>query len=885
MSRQTERGLRCGASSWVAIGGMLLAALLFCEALYSQTKSYEEIYQQVFKKTFVKELQSYDVNFIANGKFLGRISLQAPATGPIEKIAQTPFVDMVRGALNDAAYAELLRLVDAEGFIPEQALATRGYVLTLYRSKGYMVMTVPRDKRNAFVYIDLQGGYWAPDKALSPPANTLSGYVNLQAALYQSETDQGRTDTPASVDLESVVNMNGLVLRQVGNLESDSATPYALSAIQGVHDSADFTRYVVGDVDFPARGFQGVPRVFGVGVGKLYYRNRQLLDSDNQSTRVTIAKQGTMKLRLNGLDLRQLPVEEGIYVLENIPTRIGVNKLEMVLTYADGSAETRVETFVRDTDLVGVGQSEFYYAAGVYSDDTGRQYHVQGDRPVASLYHLYRPHPFWLQGVYGQIDQDQRLWGLDTYFPTTWGVFRLDTAQYAADRSALGGLVEYKTYYDPGAFIGTTRVVFAGYQSGFRKFGDGVDTDVKMSFSGDTNLNVSTDTFVNLRAFAERYRSRSGTYYGGGGYFSSQWEGLRTSLGGNYARSTAGISDYSVFSDAYLKFNSEWTSILQLRWRNPVSVSDMSLSFYLTWAPGDGRHAFTGSYQGSDRSQEARYSYSDALGTVGNLSARFIDGGMQQTTLGFGQRNVYSDFQVDSNFSDLTQTEEMTHTLRYGNTRGLLDVRYTESQAKDSDSFLRQTQYRLATGLAFVDGQMAFGRPIRDNFVLVYPEETLSGRAFVVGNNGLVDMFGPAVLTDFPAWSESNVAIGDIPDLPEGYDLGALRHKVSLGYYGGQAIRVGKGMRTRVFGTAQTAKGPLAYVACDVFLEKTPDQVVTRVLTGPDGGFLIQGLEPGSYGFRLQAFTNDVIYFEIEDSKSVRSYDMGVVVLKHLDEE
>lgn len=339
-----------------------------------------------------------------------------------------------------------------------------------------------------------------------------------------------------------------------------------------------------------------------------------------------------------------------------------------------------------------------------------------------------------------------------------------------------------------------------------------------------------------------------------------------------------------VSTDFFARVDREWASSLQLRWQQADGLSDTTLSCYLTWSPNGGPHALTAATYGSDNTRRLDYAYTQNEGFFGNVGARFSSDRLSQTDLSFGHRNVYSDFQINSALANLTQTEESRHTLRYWNTRGLFDVQYTQSKALETDDFTRSTSYRFETALAFADGKMAFGRPIQSNFVLVYPEEGLVGKSFTVGNRGLVDAFGPAVITDLTPWSETLMSVGEIADVPEGYDLGSLRHRVNVGYYSGQAIQIGKGMRTRVFGTAQTAKGPLAYVACDVFLEKTPDQVVTRVLTGPDGGFLIQWLDPGRYGFRLQAFTNDIIYFEIEDSKTVRSYDMGVVMLKHLEE-
>ena len=43
--------------------------------------------------------------------------------------------------------------------------------------------------------------------------------------------------------------------------------------------------------------------------------------------------------------------------------------------------------------------------------------------------------------------------------------------------------------------------------------------------------------------------------------------------------------------------------------------------------------------------------------------------------------------------------------------------------------------------------------------------------------------------------------------------------------------------------------------------------------------FLVQGLEPGSYGLRFNTFTSDVLYFHTGKDEDVLSYDMGELLL------
>lgn len=868
-------------SRFLSMVAILLLSVIFVESpMHAEDKTYQDIYQDVFKKPFVKTIQAYESNLIVNGKFLGKVSLFAAATGPVESISVAAFADILRPYLNEDAYLELVAMANSAGLVSERGLSLAGYSISLNRSKGYLTITVPRAKRTEFVYVDLQGGELRPIVPTVPNPK-LSGYVNISGSSYNSETESQKSLNPFSLDLESVLTTGEFTLRQVGNLKTESPKAYSLSSVQVIHDDvSDWTRYMAGNVSFPERGFQRAPNVFGVGVGRLYYLDFRLLDESNQKLSVKVPKDGMMTLSLNDTQLRRFAVEQGTYILENIPARIGVNRVGILLENTDGTREERQEFMERSVGLIGVNQHEFYYTAGVYANVINRDYMIKSQDPVVSAYHLYRPSNFWAQSVYVEADKDQFLVGSEYYFPTNLGVFRLDLARYGrTPHSDLGGTLDYTTYYDPVGFIGYQKVSISSFGPFFRRFGDLLDTDTSHSLSVDTRLNFNRNSYIGVRTFAQQYYSKIGTYYGGALTIDQTWDWLRGSLGMTYSQSRTGESDYGMSADVYA-LTREWQSTLQLRWQKPKEIGDFFISCYVTWTPdGESGHRLSAGVQGSDQTRRVAYDYIVEDGFYAGVGSVFSSEKLRQTDLGFGQRSRYSDLQINSNFSDLDNTYDSRHALRYSNTRGLLDVRFNESKVKDKSNFNRLWSYRFDTAVAFVDGQVAVGRPIRSNFVLVYPEKGLAGRYFTAGSNGLVDMFGPALLTDLPPWTDSIVAIGDIPDVPEGYDLGVMRQKVYLGYYGGQSYRVGNGMRAKVFGKARTKAGPLAYVACEVFREGAPKTVLRRILTGPDGSFLVQGLEPGSYGLRFNAFTSDVLYFHTGKDEDVLSYDMGELLL------
>ena len=85
----------------------------------------------------------------------------------------------------------------------------------------------------------------------------------------------------------------------------------------------------------------------------------------------------------------------------------------------------------------------------------------------------------------------------------------------------------------------------------------------------------------------------------------------------------------------------------------------------------------------------------------------------------------------------------------------------------------QRSSLRLGSAIAFADGRVAVGAPIRGNgFAIVYPHESIASKEITVGSGqdvrAISNSWGPAVVTNLPAYQPSTIPI-DVADLPVGY--------------------------------------------------------------------------------------------------------------------
>jgi outer membrane usher protein FimD/PapC len=845
------------------------------EGRVSNTDDYDALYQKLFGKPFVRVLQPYEATIVIQGRVFGTISLMAPPTGPVDSFSGVEFSRVLKSFLQEDAYAKLETMIDAEGQISAEKLVNLGYGFSFGRSRRLLTVTVPKSLRNPVVYIDLHSGQLQPQ---SSNYHGVSGYVNLLGRVSHSENLSNFRADPLSLDALSVVNMNGLVFKSQGNFNAQSSIPYEVQSVQLLaDDQTQWTRYVLGDNDFPIHGFQGYTGAFGVGVGRMYYLNPILAERGYQELRQEIPDDGQLSLFINDKKVWEGSVEKGTYVFESAPIQLGVNRVLFVFKPDNGEVALYSDLRIRDPRLIGVGDQDFYYHAGFLSENTNRVYQIDRENPVFSGYHMFGMSSAWLQSGYFQKDKDHQILGLESFFPTEWGLFRVHGSRYS-DVVDAGNLLELSqsSYYDPKGWLRYHELNYLKKEAFFRRFGSSSD-DVLQKLSLNTQFQL--DVFqLGVNAFAQDYYSRLGRSYGVSLGIGQVWAWFSTYLNGSYSQDADGLENYAGTALLYTNFSKEWRGEVSLQTRKQYGEPlDTIVSYRLNWflGGGDSLSVSDRSYFDSQRQQELAYRGTIA-GVGTDTSFRFSPNGSRELSLSAGVYDPYNAFSLQSALSDKDGDQQGQHFLRYWNTRGGANVTYTHTKSSEGVRSYT-TEYQLETAIAFADGQVAVGRPIRDNFVLVYPEKSLSGQSFEVGQNSRVDMFGPALISDLQPLYESRIALGRIEEVPDGYDLGPTYYRVTPGYHTGRAIRVGNGFRKQVFGVVLAAGVPMRYVVVDIFREEDPDKVINRILTGSKGQFMIQGLQPGKYGLRFQAMTDGELHFELNEDPSVLQYDFGVL--------
>lgn len=144
-------------------------------------------------------------------------------------------------------------------------------------------------------------------------------------------------------------------------------------------------RYSAGDVLYLTQGFQGAPRIGGIGVQRLYEELNPLRIIRPQGrTSFTLDRAATVEVIVNGVPFRTVRFDPGTYSINDIPYAEGGNNVELLIR-DDSGVERRLEfSGYSSANLLAEGLSEFGIVAGFQSDFTARGIRYDDDEPVAS---------------------------------------------------------------------------------------------------------------------------------------------------------------------------------------------------------------------------------------------------------------------------------------------------------------------------------------------------------------------------------------------------------------------------------------------------------------------------------------------------------------------
>ena len=696
----------------------------------------------------------------------------------------------------------------------------------------------------------------APSSVLLKPS-LVAGYLNVYGELshvWQSQATQARPGV--HVDLEAVLRAGAVVFEAdatVDGIVDAEACPrnaycnyahedgFKRRRTRLVYDLPDTAiRFQAGDVATEIAGQQTIRDVLGVAIDKA----PRILQPDtygrfSTSRSFTIDRPSEVDIIVNGIATRRMRLRPGNYDLRDLALVAGSNNLKIVIADDTGAQRTVKFTTFFDSKLLEPGKSEWSASGGVpsYTRDGSRAY-VEDAYSVSGNYRQGISERITGE-VSAQADQSVALAGAGVLASTPWGFFGTHASLTFTDGS-LGFASEAS--WDLVSFRGLGAVSSTGVGQESLRF----SADYRSPDFCQPGSYLATAGGLIYPQFNYWLRLS-------GSYTTPLMWGISATLAGRYAFANDKVplaADYAVgYSDRYgidLSLAGPLTDTVN----TSITVGYSNEMLLRLSKPLE---------QGDDAEFRIMARISMRLGDRASVSAstdslnkQSIASGHQSVGAGPGRWETY----VDAYRSGLSGEASIGGSAAYYGNRAEVRASHTVAASEPYSAGVGpngndRSSIRLGSSLAFVDDTVAVGAPIRGGaFAVVAPHASLAGKEINVGmpedKMARADRWGPAVVTDLPAYSSTSLPI-DVVGLPIGYSLGAGTYDVRPPYRGGYLVEVGSAYSVSVFGTLLNATGePLSLFAGVAFQDHNPKRQAT-VLTNAAGRFAVEGLAPGRW--------------------------------------
>lgn len=776
-------------------------------------------------------------------------------------VAKAEIAERLDKILDAGTRGGLRAVAEKNGFSHLNDLASAGVGIRFDAGLQELRLDVGADQRGTGE-ISLGGRMRQPaSAALAEPAR-FSGYLNVIAGIDHlwsaggsrggsfEERTSGRLDLQSALRMWDIVLENDAVLE--GAVDANVCPPGAIclydhepgfkrQTTRLVRDWPEhLLRLQAGDTDPIGATMQRAIETLGISLEK---SARKLAPGESGQlsarTALRLERASEVDVIVNGSVLQRLKLQPGTYNIRDLPLATGANEIKLAIT--DDSGATRTEaftTFASGTQLAA-GESEWAISVGTpsYLNDNERAYGGITDY-IASAILRYGLSERLTAETHLQGDDVTVMGGGGIVTQTPIGVVGLAGAFSSGER---GSGVAADVTWDLVNFRGMlgerteSLTLAAEYRSpGFHRPGD--------------QLAKATGIIYPEYNYWLRL---SGTYS-----VQLDWS-LAASLSGRYQLADEELDFHSPFvvkGDRYgvdltlsRPIGTSASASLMLGYSNEAFLRDFD-DMHEPLDPSF-RAAFRVHLRPDDETTLAT-SY-DTLDRYGTVSAYRSSGE------GIGRWDTSIDMQ---SYGHRDATSASGTIAYYGNRAELrvshhADVRGVGPSRFDPETGLQRSSVRVGSSIAFADGHVAVGAPIRGGaFAIVYPHESIAGKEITVGDaehpRARVDGWGATVVTDLPAYSPAGFAV-DVADLPVGYSLGAAAFELRAGYKQGYALEVGSAYSVSVYGTLLDADGePIALTSGFAHMYDKPGRRVA-LFTNAAGKFGVEGLAPGTWTIEM----------------------------------
>lgn len=659
-----------------------------------------------------------------------------------------------------------------------------------------------------------------------------SSYLNLAAfSVYDHQARNHEGWTGLRMDLDWVANYRGLVMENAIDFRDNDSTQWRRRSSRLVWDHEETaTRYLLGDLQLPIRGFQQFTRLAGVAVIKNYTIQPYRVVRPSGSQQFLLQRTSRVELLVNGRVQKTFYLEPGPYDMDNIARTQGANNISLRITDSTGVVQTLDQFFYIDNDLLKQGLSRFAYAIGVPSQFDNQHLAYDSGNLSFLAYHQYGFTDQFTAGINVQGDEDTRMLGAEGRWGTFAGSFGLRLGVSSGSNTDTDHAAAFDYRFNTadtrlGNFNFSFRADFRG-----REFTavtrPSVNNLLRTSVGFQVGVARGDKGYLTFGADFQNRRQQSNTWGAGVSYRFDFDRNRSMDVSYDYLRNRDGKTDHGVYVSFRWYFDDDNQNLL-------VSNDTLNNSSRLDW----------------------QYLPDELIGSPQVMASLARDD---------------DDYQGSARlrYDSLRYRANLVH-----------DRFYEDDGSGDKNS---KSSMSLSTALVYADGYLGWSQPINDSFTLFAAHDSLQGyeMGFDIAQgyySAVIDAMGPAVLYNLQSYQLRRTNLS-APDLPIGLELGQDYFQLLPSYKSGILVTIGTGATVYLEGIIRDVSGEIVRVQAGR-LESVDGQAPDILLfTNRHGQFRTQGVRPGAYRLILTGITGRSAVVEIPPETTGR-YSVGEVHL------
>ncbi len=286
--------------------------------------------------------------------------------------------------LRPEVVARLNALPTVNGLVVASALAP-DLRLSLDESTIEVIVEIPSDAR-PLGSVSLAEDRFANLQYIEPQSFAMAVALDFGGAYSFRQPTGFRGEAGRIASWVNLGGVDGVFLDAEAFYESEGESTVRRGDIRLSMDDPDKAiRYSVGDILYLTQGFQGAPRIGGIGAQRLYEELDPLRIIRPQGrTNFTLDRSATVEVIVNGIPFRTIRFDPGTYSINDIPYAEGGNNVELLIR-DDSGVERRLDfSGYSSANLLAEGLTEFGIVAGFASQFTPGGISYDTSDPVAS---------------------------------------------------------------------------------------------------------------------------------------------------------------------------------------------------------------------------------------------------------------------------------------------------------------------------------------------------------------------------------------------------------------------------------------------------------------------------------------------------------------------